>query len=402
MKSILCGAALCMLGAANAASAADDAGSWYVSPMGQWTLLNQHRNAEDDAGFQLGLGWNMSDKWAAEISGHRASFDAPNNGSLHLSGYNLDFLRKFGELPESQIRPYLLFGLGGLSDKQTGLPRSNVFAGEIGAGLLWGLGHSNSRQKLMIRTEAKYRRIDGSTASGLSNAGDTIFGLGLQYVWGLPVAAPTPPPPPPPADSDHDGVTDDLDRCPNTPAGAKVDANGCEFDSDGDGVVDRLDQCPDTPKGTPVNAVGCPLDSDGDGVIDSQDNCPNTPKGDKVDVHGCTLAGEIKLPRVHFETDSAMLMPDSGSELDDAVATLKKYPQLEIEVHGHTDSRGSAKHNQVLSQKRAETVEAYLKDHGVTNKMIAKGFGESQPIADNKTEEGRQLNRRVSIKLQAN
>jgi len=399
MKRILCGAALCALGAANAALAADDTGAWYISPMAQWTLLNHERPAEDDVGFQVGLGKNFAPNWAAEFNYSRGSFDAMGNRSLKLNQYSVDLLRKFSPLPESKIQPYLLIGAGGIDDKLTGYGRTSTFAGEVGGGLLWGLGRQEGPTRLHLRTEAKYRREFATTAYGASDVGDVIFGLGLQLSWGAPTAPPAAPPPPPPMDSDHDGVTDDLDRCPNTPAGAKVDANGCEFDSDGDGVVDRLDQCPDTPKGTPVNAVGCPLDSDGDGVADAQDNCPNTPKGDKVDVHGCTIAGEIKLPRVHFETDSAVLMPDSTADLDDAVATLKKYPQMEVEVHGHTDSRGTAKHNQVLSQKRAEAVEAYLKDHGVTNKLSAKGFGEDKPIADNKTEEGRALNRRVSLKV---
>lgn len=92
-----------------------------------------------------------------------------------------------------------------------------------------------------------------------------------------------------PTDSDGDGVADYLDKCPNTPAGAKVDANGCSLDSDGDGVPDNMDKCADTPKGTKVNADGCPLDSDGDGVVDSADKCPGTPAGVKVDANGCPL-----------------------------------------------------------------------------------------------------------------
>jgi OOP family OmpA-OmpF porin len=92
-----------------------------------------------------------------------------------------------------------------------------------------------------------------------------------------------------PADSDGDGVPDNLDKCPNTPAGAKVDANGCPLDSDGDGVADYLDKCPNTPAGAKVDAMGCPLDSDGDGVADYMDKCPNTPTGVKVNADGCPL-----------------------------------------------------------------------------------------------------------------
>jgi len=399
MKRILLGTALCALGAAHAALAADDTGAWYISPMAQWTLLNHERPAEDNAGFQVGLGKNFAPNWAAEFNYSNGGFDGSNGAKLKLNQYSVDLLRKFNPLPESTIQPFLLVGAGGMDDRLTGFKRTSTFAGEVGAGLLWGLRPMEGPTRLYVRTEAKYRKEFATTSYGASDVGDVIFGVGLQLAWGAPTPRPVEAPPAPPADSDHDGVPDSIDQCPNTPVGAKVDARGCEFDSDGDGVVDRLDQCPDTPKGTPVNAVGCPLDSDGDGVPDAQDLCPNTPKGDKVDVHGCTIKDEINLPRVHFATDSAVLTADSSAELDDAVATLKKYPELVVEVRGHTDDRGTKKHNQVLSQKRAESVETYLKDHGVTNKLSAKGFGKEMPIADNKTEEGRAKNRRVTLKV---
>jgi OOP family OmpA-OmpF porin len=160
-----------------------------------------------------------------------------------------------------------------------------------------------------------------------------------------------------------------------------------------------LDQCPDTPHGTPVDAKGCPLDSDGDGVIDSIDKCPNTPKGDRVDSVGCTIKDEIKLQGVNFATDSADLVSESDVVLSYAVDTLKKYPNLVIEVRGHTDNRGSKKHNLALSQRRAESVQRYLKEHGVTNSMTAKGYGQNNPIADNKTTDGRLENRRVTLRI---
>lgn len=90
-----------------------------------------------------------------------------------------------------------------------------------------------------------------------------------------------------PMDSDHDAVPDGLDKCPNTPVGAHVDATGCPTDADGDGVPDGIDQCPDTPAGAQVDAKGCPIDSDADGVPDGIDQCPNTPTGAAVDAKGC-------------------------------------------------------------------------------------------------------------------
>ncbi len=393
---------LLALGAAAPGMAADDTGTWYVSPLVQWTLLQRERPANDDVGFQIGFGRNLSPEWALEANIAKSSFEGTNRSRLNLTNFGVDFLRKFNYLPNSQIQPYVLFGLGASSDKLTNYERTQDFAGEIGGGLLWAFGSRQDSERLKLRTEVKYHSFFGKTSYGVGSPGDTIIGVGLQYQFGGQPPAPAPAAAPAPLDSDHDGVTDDLDKCPGTPAGAKVDANGCELDSDGDGVVDRLDQCPDTPKGTPVNASGCPLDSDGDGVLDTDDRCPNTPRGDRVDVHGCTLAGEIKLPGVTFETDSAVLQPQSEAVLNDAVATLKKYPELSVEVDGHTDNRGSASHNLALSQKRAEAVAAYLKDHGVTNKLSAKGFGKTAPIADNKTEAGRLENRRVTLKISAN
>ncbi len=91
-----------------------------------------------------------------------------------------------------------------------------------------------------------------------------------------------------PVDGDGDGVPDGIDQCPNTPAGATVDARGCPMDSDGDGVYDGVDQCPNTPRGAEVDARGCPVDDDGDGVPNGIDQCPNTPANTEVDAQGCT------------------------------------------------------------------------------------------------------------------
>jgi OOP family OmpA-OmpF porin len=189
-----------------------------------------------------------------------------------------------------------------------------------------------------------------------NNPGDVILGVGFQLMFG----APTPPPPvakvlpPPPA--------------PTPP--------------------------PPPPPPPPVDG-----DDDGDGVPNSIDKCPNTPKGDMVDAYGCTIKDEIKLEGVNFATDSAELVPESAYVLSYGVDTLKKHPDLVIEVHGHTDNRGSAQHNLVLSRRRAESVMAYLKEHGVTNTMTAKGYGKDHPIADNATPEGRLQNRRVSLHI---
>jgi len=205
-----------------------------------------------------------------------------------------------------------------------------------------------------------------------------------------------------PSDSDGDGVTDDLDQCPNTPAGTKVDATGCAItlDSDGDGVNDDLDKCPGTPAGTTVGTDGCPLDSDGDGVIDDNDQCPGTPAGVEVEANGCPKVGEtlMTLQGVNFAFDSDELTADSETKLDEAVATLNANSLVNVKVVGHTDSIGSTSYNQGLSERRAAAVVEYLTNNGVSgSRLSSEGMGESQPIADNTTEEGRYQNRRVEL-----
>jgi OOP family OmpA-OmpF porin len=214
-----------------------------------------------------------------------------------------------------------------------------------------------------------------------------------------------------PKDSDGDGVHDGIDACPNTPQGTKVDAKGCPTDSDGDGVYDGPDACPNTPRGTKVDAKGCPLDSDGDGVFDSQDECPNTPRGTKVDAKGCPppaaapLFEEGKktlvLEGVTFEFGKATLTTEAKAILDKTAQAIKDNPGFNIEVGGHTDSKGSDLNNLKLSANRARSALRYLLDKGVDPaRLTAKGYGETKPIADNDTDEGRAKNRRVELTRQ--
>lgn len=204
-----------------------------------------------------------------------------------------------------------------------------------------------------------------------------------------------------PLDSDQDGVIDSKDLCPNTPLGAEVDVNGCPFDTDQDGVPDFRDDCPNTPYGTPVDDRGCSRDNDGDGVPNEIDECPNTLPGLEVDKVGCPLRNQIiTLNNVHFEFDKAALLPDSRQLLNKVAASLKDQPDLQIEVAGHTDSKGSDAYNLNLSDRRAASVRKYLVSQGVPGENItSKGYGEERPVADNVTEEGRALNRRVELHL---
>ncbi len=201
-------------------------------------------------------------------------------------------------------------------------------------------------------------------------------------------------------DSDKDGVVDSKDRCPGTPGGATVNAMGCELDSDKDGVVDSKDRCPGTAAGVKVGTTGCELDSDKDGIADVRDECPGTGSGQKVDAKGCEIGEVIVLKGVTFATSSDLLKGDSSRVLDEVAETLKRYPNMVIEVAGYTDNRGSASLNKALSQKRAESVARYLSAKGVSSANLKpKGYGIDSPIADNGTAAGRAKNRRVELHI---
>jgi OmpA-OmpF porin, OOP family len=216
-----------------------------------------------------------------------------------------------------------------------------------------------------------------------------------------------------PIDSDGDGVYDGLDECPDTPKGATVDAKGCTSDSDGDGVLDGLDKCPDTPKGAKIDASGCPLDSDHDGVFDGLDKCPDTEPGVAVDSVGCPVGfeqrqqelldtGKIVLQNVQFETGKADLKPESKPTLDAVGDLLSHWTALKIEIGGHTDSKGSKKLNEKLSQARADSVRAYMLQRFPKldpAQFTTKGYGSSRPVVPNDTEAGRAVNRRVEFKV---
>jgi OOP family OmpA-OmpF porin len=150
-----------------------------------------------------------------------------------------------------------------------------------------------------------------------------------------------------------------------------------------------------TPKPVVKPVAAAPMDSDGDGVIDAKDKCPNTPKGAKVNAEGCWVYNA----EVLFGFDSTEITSDAFPMLDEAASVMQLNPNLKVEIDGHTDSTGPAAYNMSLSQKRANAVMKYFVDKGVDAKRLtAKGFGLTQPIAGNDTKEGRAKNRRVELK----
>jgi OmpA-OmpF porin, OOP family len=254
-------------------------------------------------------------------------------------------------------------------------------------------------------------------------------------------------PPPLPQDSDNDGLLDPVDKCPNDPEDKDgfEDEDGCpDFDNDQDGVPDLEDKCPNEP-GPPENQ-GCPNpDRDGDGILNDVDKCPDDPedKDGFQDEDGCPdtdndqdgiLDPEDKCPneagppdspqgkgcprkyslvqinrekkrieikqKVLFETAKYRILPASFKLLNDVSQVLKDYPDMRVSVEGHTDSQGGDEYNQTLSENRANSVREYLAGQGIApERLRSVGYGESKPIASNRTARGREANRRVEFRI---
>ena len=187
-------------------------------------------------------------------------------------------------------------------------------------------------------------------------------------------------------DADKDTVEDWTDMCPNTPAGMKVNALGCEIDTDGDGVMDSVDKCPtvfaQTADGCPPVAAAAP-----------------EPVPAPAPAPAAAPAGKpiMTFEDVNFDFDKATLRPTAAAKIDKAVAYVKE-TEGEFELKGYADSIGSEAYNLKLSQRRADAVRnAMIKQGAPADRITAKGYGEASPAASNSTKAGRAQNRRVEL-----
>ncbi|PHQ66009.1 MAG: cell envelope biogenesis protein OmpA [Sulfurimonas sp.] len=205
-------------------------------------------------------------------------------------------------------------------------------------------------------------------------------------------------------DDDKDGVLNSQDKCPNTPAGSRVDVKGCflDGDDDNDGILNSADACLATAAGITVDAKGCKVDGDDDkdGVLNSKDICPNTPLGDSVNSDGCPAKVTL---HVKFENNSDVVNQESFDIIGKYADFLNNYSSYSAKIIGYTDSRGSENYNQKLSEKRANAIKSMLLEKGVpANRLSSVGMGEASPVADNSTKEGRAQNRRIEAELTKN
>ena len=337
------------LGLFAAAGVAQAADGWYVAPSVGYYHSDEDRLTEEGSVFgALGIGKYFGNNAALEFAVDRTnrSNDWPAAGSFQNMAATLTYRQFFGE---GAFKPYVLVGGGASNHERDGSDRGWDFVAQAGGGIAYDFS-----QRVRGRAEAFYRYdMDDESIPGADNFGDWVIALGVQIALGEiapppPPADPPPPPPPPPAEP----------------------------------------HCSE-------------LDSDGDGVNNCDDRCPNTPAGTVVGPDGCELQVAIDLRGVEFDFDKATLRPESRQTLDEATEVLRQYPDIRVEVAGHTDSIGSDQYNQGLSERRAKSVFDYLVGNGIdSGRLNSRGYGESAPIADNATREGRQRNRRVELVVQ--
>lgn len=338
---------------------------------------------------QLGVGGRVTDALALELIYTRGVSETNiggNNFDLDLDGWRLDAVYDFGgEL----IRPYIVGGAGVLEYA----PQVIGGSSDTGQFNLGGGVMIPATKRLASRFDVRAFYVhDTQEIQPAASLSLTYVLAGPQWDFGD-------------GDADGDGVIDKADQCPGTAPGVDVDASGCPRDDDRDGVINADDACPRTPAGVQVDRRGCALDSDRDGVPDHLDACPDTPRGDEVDERGCTIVEEIDLSidlYVEFDYDSDVLRPQYNPEILAVASVLKANSDLVLILEGHTDSRGSERYNQALSERRAMAVKQhFVNAHGISARRIETvGFGETQPISSNDTVDGRDRNRRVTARLE--
>lgn len=329
-------------------------GGWYEEP-------NELDLTNGDEGLGGGLGYAITDKWIAEALyfGFKPQAEVGGvKGKAELDYWSVNLMRTLG--PGKHWKPYVAIG-GGRGEYDYGSLRGDATSDIYNLGLGF---FKNLNDNLMFRADVRaLYHEDQDEVRPMAMAGITLL-IGDRPA---PMVAAAPPP----ADSDGDGVTDDRDECPGTPPGVEVDS------------------------------VGCPLDSDGDGVPDYRDDCPGTPAGAKVDERGCELILEKPVSfdlTVEFAFDSAEITSVAFQEMLELLNFLREYPSTSAVIEGHTDSLGTDEYNQNLSERRAQAVMQALTNSGISaSRLSAVGYGESRPIANNATEEGRQKNRRVTV-----
>lgn len=388
---LLSTALLAGLAFAQVASAQEFDDRWYVTGSAGFNLQDNDRETRNAPFGTIGFGKMVNPNWSFDVE---LNYQNPNsdgssgsgtgqgglcNGDpncsaqdLNWSQYGISFdARRHFVVEGRSWNPYLLAGLGYQREEieysAFPSPNSPVEEEEGGVAGKFGVGMQGGTGRVKIRTELAYRAVA---------IDDTNAQLALDDAF-------------PERNDGEDWFGDVL---------ASV------------GVVIPLGPEPTAPVGpAPVNPSTCAdMDSDGDGVNDCDDKCPGSQAGQTIGPDGCPVPVSIDLKGVNFDFDKSTLRPDAVSILNEAIEILKRYPELRVEVAGHTDSKGTDAYNQSLSERRASAVYDYLTSNGIdAGRLVGPtGYGESRPIAPNTNDdgsdnpEGRARNRRTELNVQ--
>ncbi len=339
-----------------------------LTPMLGYLFFSDTDGLEDAASASVALGYQFDNPWAIEAAYLVAEPDAENSGvSGDYAQYRVDGL--YHIYASKKLSHFLLIGAGQSSLDFNGLKNENAIV-NYGAGFKYAFND-------VFALRSDWRAIYDLE----EKAHDIALNIGLQWKIGAGSKRPVKKmAKASPKDSDGDGVFDNVDNCPSTASGVSVDSRGCALAS-------------------------APADDDNDGVTNADDACPDTQAGAKVDAKGCYIVISedvtVKL-NVNFANNSDEIV--SGAEqIAEVAAFMRAHPLTKVVIEGHTDSMGAAEYNQSLSQKRADAVAAILvSKYGIgSGRVSAVGYGESRPVADNATAEGRAVNRRVSAVVSA-
>jgi len=419
---------LCAVVSSSLQAAEQRLGVFYINPvLAHWMEYQAPNLLDDGSLWGARFGVNLCPWFGIEGFGLRGPTEISPNDAAGMTKVGASY-SAWGAaarlmLPAGPVVPFLTVGLGRASMKPdnalsaiNGHPvrvesSESRGLGVFGAGLEVPLHRNISLRFDAIDHYIKKDFIEGDWR-GDRKTHNWELGAGVNLLFGKPGVRKL--------DSDRDGVTDDQDKCPGTPAGVKVYSDGCPVDTDHDGVPDYLDKCPGTPAGTKVNSDGCelkqepapapapkaepapPADSDHDGVTDDKDQCPDTPAGVKVDTKGCPAVNPDDYHvDVYFDFNQALVKSEYFGPLDRLAQLLGKSGET-VNLIGFTDQKGSNTYNQTLSLRRAEAVRDYLISKGVAPARIQlKGSGKF-PLETSESAPAAGKQRRVMIQLNDN
>ena len=319
---------------------------WYVAPFASYIHSGGARKASDGWGGGMGFGKMVDQYFNFELRGFYQGASGQQGHTWNMSGGTADLQIYFFR---DKFSPYAVLGTGGM-DTCFGSKCTIGFIGEAGLGFTYEI-----TDNILFRSDVRYRLNinEGVVQRGTDDYNDMVVNAGFVIPFG-----------------DKPKAAAKKVEAPVIPAPA--------------------------PKIAPAPVDCSTLDSDHDGVNDCLDKCPNTVKGSKVDSYGCPI--KLILKGSNFKHDSAVLTPEARAILSEVAQSLNAYPDKNpIDVNGYTSSEGSDSYNFKLSQRRASSVVDFLKSKGVTNQLTAKGYGKAKPIADNRTEAGISENRRVEL-----